>query len=88
MQSTHITPNTLNVRWARAARRAWVLAPMAAMLEVMVVPMFSPSTKAIPIYIGSTPLEQSTMVMAMSAADDCIQNVSTVPMPRNENMVM
>ena len=35
------------------------------MFEVMVVPMFSPSTRAIPIYIGSTPLEQSTMVMAM-----------------------
>ena len=87
MQSTHNTPNTLNERCAMAARLAWVLAPIAAMFEVMVVPMFSPSTRAIPIYIGSTPLEQSTMVMAMRAADDCMQNVSIVPNPRNANMV-
>ena len=87
MQRTQITPNTLNVRCAKAARRACVLAPIAAMFEVMVVPMFSPNTRAIPIYIGSTPLEQSTMVIAIRAADDCMQNVNTVPMPRNENIV-
>ena len=63
------------------------MAPMAAMFEVMVVPIFSPSTSAIPIYIGSTPLEHNTIVMAIRAADDCIQKVSTVPMSRNENIV-
>ena len=77
----------MNDRWASAARRACVLAPMAAMFDVMVVPMFSPSTSAIPIYMGSTPEEQSTIVIAIRAADDCMQKVRIVPMPRNANTV-
>ena len=37
-----------DVDFVRAARRAWVLAERAATLDVMVVPMFSPITRAIP----------------------------------------
>ena len=48
MHSTHITPNTLNSRWASAARRAAMPAPSAARLAVAVVPIFSPITKATP----------------------------------------
>lgn len=65
-----------------------VLAPRAARLAVAVVPMFSPITSAIPRYMGSTPLEQSTMVMAIRAADDCRMQVSTVPIRRNTIIVM
>ena len=32
--------------------------------------------------MGSTPLEQSIMVMAMTAADDCTQSVSSPPSSR------
>ena len=67
---------------------AWVLAPSAARLAVAVVPMFSPMTRAIPRYTGSTPLEHSTMVMAMRAADDCSMHVSRVPMSKNMTMVI
>ena len=42
------TPKKLKNMCDRAARRAWVLAERAAKLEVTVVPMFSPITKAIP----------------------------------------
>ena len=85
--STHSTPKTLNSMWARAARRACVLAPSATRLAVAVVPMFSPITSAIPKYIGSTPVEHSRMVMAMTAADDCTMQVMRVPMARNARMV-
>ena len=43
-----MTPKTLKNMWAKAARRACVLAERAARLEVTVVPMFSPITRAIP----------------------------------------
>ena len=46
--STQITPKTLKNMWANAALRACVLAVRAAILDVTVVPMFSPITKAIP----------------------------------------
>ena len=57
-------------------------------MAVAVVPMFSPMTRAIPRYTGSTPLEHSTMVMAMRAADDCSMHVSRVPMSKNMTMVI
>ena len=44
--SAHITPNTLNTVWASAARFAEGFPTAAAMLAVIVVPMFSPSTIA------------------------------------------
>ena len=40
-------------------------------------------TSAMPWYIGSAPDEQSIMVIAMTAADDCTHMVSTPPMSRN-----
>ena len=43
-----MTPKTLKNMWARAARRACVLADRAARFDVTVVPMFSPITRAIP----------------------------------------
>ncbi len=58
------------MKWAKAALRACELAVSAAMFEVMVVPMFSPITKAIPKYMSRTPLEQRISVIAIMAADD------------------
>ena len=46
--STQMTPKTLNTMCAIAARRACVLAVSAARFDVTVVPMFSPSTSAMP----------------------------------------
>ena len=83
MQSTQITPKTLNTRCASAARRAWLLAPSAARFAVAVVPIFSPITSAMPKYIGSTPVEQRRMVIAITAADDCTIQVIIVPISRN-----
>ncbi|MPN60212.1 hypothetical protein SDC9_207937 [bioreactor metagenome] len=52
---THITPVTLNTVWANAALFADVLATVAAMFAVIVVPIFSPSTIAAAISNGSQP---------------------------------
>ena len=81
--STQMTPNTLNIRCAMAARRACVLPVMAARLAVMVVPMFSPSTKAAPNSKEIHPLAHMMRVMAIVAADACTIMVSTVPMRTN-----
>ena len=40
-----------------------------------------------PSSMGSTPVEHSVIVMAMMAADDWTQSVSTVPMSRKTTMV-
>ena len=53
------------------------------MFDVTVVPMFSPITRAMPWYIGNTPVEQSIIVIAITAADDCTHIVSTLPITRN-----
>ena len=37
--------------------------------------------------MGSAPLEQSIMVMAITAADDCTQNVSIPPSSRKSSVV-
>ena len=37
--------------------------------------------------MGSAPLEQSIIVMAMTAAEDCTQNVSMPPSRRNISVV-
>ena len=37
--------------------------------------------------MGSTPVEQSIMVMAMTAADDCTHMVSMLPMTRKVSVV-
>ena len=80
--STHTTPNRLNTRCARAARRACTEAESATTLEVLVVPIFSPSTSAIPISTGSTWVEQSVIVIAMIAAELCTAKVSIPPTNR------
>ena len=85
--TTQSTPRQLMLRWAKAARRACVLAVSATMFEVMVVPMFSPSTSMMPWLMSSTPVEHSVMVMAMMAADDCTQSVRIVPISRNSSDV-
>ena len=85
--STQNTPNVLIMKCENAVRLAETLAPNAAMFDVMVVPMFSPSTMMIPSSSGMAPVAQMVMVMAMMAADDCTQSVSTVPMSRKMSMV-
>ena len=81
-----MTPKTLNVRCAKAARRACVFPVRAARLAVMVVPMFSPSTSAAPSSKLIQPLAHMMSVMAMVAADACTIMVSTVPMMTNSRM--
>ena len=46
VMSAHTTPNTLKTVCAKAARLAEVLPTAAAILAVIVVPMFSPNTIA------------------------------------------
>ena len=81
--TAQITPNTLNTVWASAARRASVVPIDAAILAVMVVPMFSPSTMAAPISNGIHSWLSMIRVMAMVALDDCNTSVSTVPVTTN-----
>ena len=80
--SAHITPKTLKSVWAIAARRAFALPTAAAMLAVMVVPIFSPSTIAAPISNGIQPIFTIMSVSAIVADDDCNTRVSTVPRSR------
>lgn len=54
---------------AEGARRASVLTVSATRLAVSVVPMFSPSTRAMPRYMGSPAWVHSIMVIAMRAAE-------------------
>src|SRR5699024_2551808 len=77
--NTQMTPNTLNTKWANAARLAWVLAVSAARLAVMVVPIFSPSTSAAPSSRLIQPLAHMINVIAMVAADACTIMVNMVP---------
>ena len=72
----------MNTRCDNAARLAEMFAGMAAMLAVMVVPMFSPSTIAAPSSNGIQPLAHITSVMAIVALDDCTMTVISVPTPR------
>ena len=61
-----------------------MLAEDATILAVMVVPIFSPNTSMIPWSMCKMPVEHKIIVMAMIAADDCTQSVSTVPMMRKK----
>ena len=67
--STHITPTILNIVCARAALFAEVFATEAAILAVMVVPMFSPSTIATASLKSIRPDAARSMVMAIVALD-------------------
>ncbi len=86
MHNIQQTPNILKMKCAKAARRACALAVSAAILEVTVVPMFSPITNAIPKYKSSTPLEQRISVMAITAADDCAHMVMMPPINRKSRI--
>ena len=82
-QSTQITPNTLNTKCAKAARLAGTLPVKAAKLAVMVVPIFSPNTKAAPNSKLIQPLAHIMSVMAIVAADACTIIVRIVPISTN-----
>ena len=69
MISIQMTPNTLNTVWARAVLFADVFPTVAAMLAVIVVPMFSPSTMAHASGKSISPDVVRSMVMAIVALD-------------------
>ena len=81
--NAQITPNTLNIVCDKAARLADGLPTEAAMLAVMVVPIFSPRTIAHAIGKGIHPMLSIIRVMAMVADEDWRMRVSIVPTPRN-----
>ena len=68
-----------------AARFACVFPKDAAMLAVIVVPIFSPSTIAQAISKGIHPMLSMMRVIAIVADDDCSTSVSTVPKARNSS---
>ena len=68
--SAQITPNMLNTVWARAALLAEVFPTEAAMLAVMVVPMFSPRTIAHAMSNLIHPIFSMMSVSAIVALDD------------------
>ena len=83
------TPNTSKNTWARAARRACVLAVSEAMKAVMVVPMFCPMARAAAC---SNPkpgmfMPKSISVMAIVAAEACTIIVTTAPTKTKSRMV-
>ena len=67
--STQRTPNTLNTVWARAALFAEVLPTAAAMLAVIVVPMFSPRTMAQASWKSMSPEVVRSIVIAIVALE-------------------
>ena len=77
--NAQITPNTLKMVCDMAARLAEVLPTEAAMLAVMVVPMFSPSTMAHAMVKGIYPMLSMMRVIAMVADEDWRTNVRIVP---------
>ena len=83
MDNTHITPKTLNRKWANAALLAVEFATIAARLAVTVVPIFSPRTIEAAISKFIQPLAHMTSVSAMVAEDDCMRIVRTVPININ-----
>ena len=86
MKSTQITPNTLKIKWDKAARLAEILADSAARFAVIVVPMFSPRIIAAADSNPNQPLEHMISVIATVALDDCTIMVRTVPMSRKINV--
>ena len=64
---------------------ACVLPTEAAMLAVMVVPIFSPSTMAQAMGNGIQPMLSMMSVMAIVADEECRMRVSTVPKARKSN---
>ena len=79
------TPNTLKIVCDIAARLACVLPIEAAILAVIVVPMFSPNTMAQAMPNGIQPILNMMSVMAMVAEEDWRTRVRIVPKRRNNN---
>ena len=77
-----ITPKRLNIVCERAVLFAIVLPTDAAMLAVIVVPMFSPSTMAQAMLKGIHPMLSMMRVIAIVADEDWRIRVRTVPKPR------
>ena len=76
------TPKVLNIRWALAARLADTFAIVAAKFAVIVVPIFSPRTRAAAVSNPIQPLLAITSVSAMVAEEDWMITVSRVPIKR------
>ena len=68
--NAHITPNTLKIVCDIAALLACVFPTDAAILAVIVVPIFSPSTIAQAISNGMKPMLSMMRVMAIVADED------------------
>ena len=79
----HITPKTLKTVCANADLLAEVLPTAAAILAVMVVPIFSPRTIAHAMSNLIHPIFNMMSVNAIVADDDCSTSVSIVPNKRN-----
>ncbi len=82
----HTMPSRLKSRCTLAARLASVEAPMAAMLAVTVVPIFSPRTSAHAVWKSMSPWTASVMVIAIVALEDCRSIVTAVPMATTSSM--
>ena len=80
------TPIRLKTRCALAARFAVAFAMRAAMFAVIVVPMFSPKTKAAATSKPIKPCEHITSVTAIIAEEDWTITVSIVPIKTNNKM--
>ena len=80
--NAQITPHTLNIVCDIAARLACVLPTDAAILAVIVVPIFSPSTIAHAMWKGIQPILSMMSVIAIVADDDCSTKVRIVPKTR------
>ena len=68
--NAQITPKTLNMVCDMAALLAWVFPTEAAMLAVMVVPIFSPNTIAHAMLNGIQPMLSMIRVIAIVADED------------------
>ena len=68
--SIHITPNTLNIKCAKAVLFADIFAGMAAKLAVIVVPIFSPMIMAAAAGKSIHPFAAIMRVRATVALDD------------------
>ena len=83
--NAQITPNTLKIVCDMAARLAEVLPTEAAILAVMVVPMFSPNTMAQAMLNGIYPMLSIIKVMAIVADEDWRTKVRIVPNTKKIN---
>ena len=77
--NAHITPKRLKMVCVSAVRFAFMFPIAAAMLAVMVVPMFSPKTIAAPISNGIQPSLSIMSVIAIVALEDWSTRVRIVP---------